>query len=180
MNGVEDERSKYHALRQKFVAYKKHYLRNLEIFKKWETLQLETMDDFEKEAGKKRLEEEISHMLSLSPTALNEYYLEDEKKKKEEIDRHNYQVAIKYLAKEEAKEKQNRSLYEERLKELENGKTPYTKKEIEEATNKLEMLMVTSEDLEEEDKIISIIEYIDSTLLRQMLYAESLLKKKEN
>ena len=180
INGVEDERTKYHQIRQKMSAFKKHYLRNLEIFKRWEKLQLEAMDDLEKEEGKKHLEEEITHMLSLSPNDLKEYYLADEKKKKEEMDRHNYMVAMKYLAKEEAKKKQDRKLYEERLKELENGQTPYSKKEIEEATTKLEMLKVTKEDFEEEEKIISVIDYIDSTLLRQMLYAESLLASKDN
>ena len=56
--------------------------------------------------------------------------------------------------------------------------TFYSSEDIEAATKKLESSYDDS--MDEEDRIISLIEYIDSTLFRQMLYVEtSLAHKKE-
>ena len=118
-------------------------------------------------------------MLSLSPTELYDYYMEDDRKKKAQAYRHNYMAAYRYLAREEAKKKKNQSLYERRLKELQDGKQIYSSEEIENATKKLESNSENDETILDEDRIISLIEYIDSTLFRQMLYAETTLAHKK-
>ena len=168
----------YEQIQKKFHELKDHYVRNLEIFREWKDLQLNNKKGQEKIELEKDLDTKISYMLSLSPKELYEYYMEDDRKKKAEAYRHNYMAAYRYLAREEARKKKNQSLYERRLDELKKGKQMYSKEDIEKATKKLETSF--DENMKEEDRIISLIEYIDSTLFRQMLYVEtSLAHKKE-
>ena len=144
----------------------------------WKKLQLNNKKGQEKEELEKDLDTKISYMLSLSPKELYEYYMEDDRKKKAEAYRHNYMAAYRYLAREEAHKKKNKELYQRRLDELKKGKQMYSADDIEKATKRLETTF--DENMDEDDRIISLIEYIDSTLFRQMLYVEtSLAHKKE-
>jgi len=172
---AEEEKQKYDKIHVKFIALKKQYYTNLRTFKEWKRIQLEHASDSEElEAA---LNHKIGYMLSLSPKALQDYYLEDDRKKKEETDKHNYVAAFKFLAKQEAKHQRNESIYEIRMKELKEGQEPYTKDEIEEATAELKVLSLSSEELQEDERLISLVDYIDSTLLRQMMYIEASLMK---
>ena len=119
-------------------------------------------------------------MLSLSKEELYDYYIEDDRKKKAQAYRHNYMAAYRYLAREEANKKQNEDLYRRRLEELQEDKQPYTNEEIEEATKKIEIMELNNSKLTEEDRIISLMEYIDSTLFRQMIYVEAMLANKRD
>ena len=174
-NSARDEKEKYDLIHQKFTAYKKQYNTNLKTFKEWKRIQL--IGEENKEELEQELNSKIAYMLSLSPKELQNYYLEDDKRKKEETDNHNYLAAYKFLARQEAKYKNDESIFEQRLQELENGKKPYTKDEIEEATSELKLLSLTDNHLPEDEKLISLVDYIDSTLLRQMMYVEAKLMK---
>ena len=165
-------------IQDKYNELKKEYLNNVKLFTEWKNLQLKNKTSEEREELEKDLDTKITYMLSLTPEDLYDYYMEDDRKKKADAYRHNYMAAFRYLAREESKKKRNKSLYDKRLEELKNGKVIYSQKDIEEATMKLELASVNNEDIAEEDRIISLIEYIDSTLFRQMLYVESSLSKK--
>ena len=174
---IEEEKEKYDKIRQKFTAYKKQYSTNLKTFKEWKKLQLKHVPAKDRDTFEKDLNIKIAYMLSLSPTALQDYYLEDDRKKKEMADKHNYIAAFKFLAKQEAKHTKNEDIYVQRLRELELGKDPYTKDEIEEAISELKLISISGEEQQEDEKIISLVEYIDSTLLRQMMYVEASLNE---
>ena len=146
----------------------------------WKSLQLKDKKGNEKIELEKDLDTKITYMLSLSADELYDYYMEDDRKKKAEAYRHNYMAAFRYLAREESRKKKNKSLYDRRLKELAEGNQPYSNNEIDMATKKLESSYDSNEELPEEDRIISLIEYIDSTLFRQMLYVESSLANKRD
>ena len=179
-DGYDAEKTKYDKIHLKFKALKKQYNTNLKVFREWKKIELDHTPEKERENREKDLNIKIAYMLSLSPSALREYYLEDDRKKKEEIDKHNYIAAYKFLAKKEAKNKQSDSLYEQRIQELEQGSSPYTKHELEEATAELKYLSLTSEELADDERIITLVEYIDSTLLRQMMYVEASLMKSDS
>ncbi len=172
---AREEKEKYDLIHQKFTAYKKQYNTNLKTFKEWKRIQLIGEDN--KEELEQELNSKIAYMLSLSPKELQNYYLEDDKRRKEETDNHNYLAAYKFLARQEAKYKNDESIFEQRIQELESGKNVYTKDEIEEATSELKLLSLTDNHLPEDEKLISLVEYIDSTLLRQMMYVEAKLMK---
>jgi len=174
---TQDEKEKYDKIRTQFNVLKKQYNMNLKTFKEWKRIQLKGTPEKDKDTVEKDLNIKIAYMLSLSPKALNDYYLEDDRKKKEQVDKHNYEVIFKYLAKEEAKEAGDEELYQERLEDLEKGVNRYTQDEIEEATQKLKLLSLTSDDLDDNERLITLVEYIDSTLLRQMMYIEAKLVK---
>ena len=175
----DDSNAIYDKIEKKFYELKNYYYHNLEIFNEWKELQLKNKKGQEKEELEKDIDTKITYMLSLSPTELYDYYMEDDRKKKAQAYRHNYMAAYRYLAREEAKKKKNQSLYERRLKELQEGKQIYSSEEIENATKKLESNSENDETILDEDRIISLIEYIDSTLFRQMLYAETTLAHKK-
>lgn len=175
-----DEKVKYDKIKQKYNAYRKHYEKNVKVFEEWKRLQLKDKEDSEKERLEQKLNKKINHMLSLSPRALEEYYLADDNKKKEKVKEHNYVAAFKFLAKQEARHRRDDTIYAKRIKELESGQTPYTQHEIDEAVQELELLSISNEELNKEDRIISVVEYIDSTLLKQMNYAETSLLKSDS
>ena len=156
---------------------KKQYLRNVKVFQEWKRLQLKNAKEGEKDTLEKDLNVKISYMLSLSPNALYEYYIEDDRKKREAAEKHNRLVACKYLARKEATYLKDESIYQKRLEEFENGKEPYSKEELDDAEKELEIISLTEEYMSEDERIISIMEYIDSTLLRQMMYVEASLMK---
>ena len=165
-------------IQNKFKDLKKTYMDNLKVFKEWKRLQLKNKTASEKEELEKDLDTKITYMLSLSAEDLYDYYMEDDRKKKAEAYRHNYMAAYRYLAREESKKKKNKALFEKRLEELKEGKMIYSQKDIEEATKKLETTEMNSDKVKDEDRIISLIEYIDGTLFRQMLYVETTLNQK--
>ena len=175
--GVDEEKEKYDKIRLKFNAYKKQYDTNLQTFKEWKRIQLKNASVDKKDTLEKDLNVKIAYMLSLSPSALRDYYLEDDRKKKEEADQHNYNAAFRFIARKEAMHSRDEHIYEQRLKELEMGKKPYTQAEIDEATAELELLSIAGDELQEDERIITLVEYIDSTLLRQMMYVEASLLK---
>ncbi|MBR4693325.1 MAG: hypothetical protein IKQ06_04735 [Bacilli bacterium] len=172
-----DEKEKYDKIRTQFNILRKQYNMNYKTFKEWKRLKLLEVSENDRENLEKELNVKIAYMLSLSPKALNDYYLEDDRRRKEQVDKHNYEVVFKHLAKEEAKASGDEELYQERLNDLQNGVDRYSKEEIEEATQELKILSLTSDDLEDDERLISLVEYIDSTLLRQMMYIEARLVK---
>ena len=176
----EDSKTIIKNIQSKYKELKKNYTENLKVFKEWKRLQLKSLSGSEKEELEKDLDTKITYMLSLSSEDLYDYYMEDDRKKKAEAYRHNYMAAFRYLAREEAKKKKNKSLYDKRLEELKSGKVIYSQKDIDEATKQLEMASLNNDKLDDEDRIISLIEYIDSTLFRQMLYVESSLNMRNN
>ena len=178
--GNEDSISTMKKIQTRYNELRKNYLKNVKIFKEWKRQQLKNKNPEEREELEKDLDTKITYMLSLSADDLYDYYVEDDRKKKAEAYRHNYMAAYRYLAREEAEKKKNNSLYDRRMEELKEGKTIYSSKDIEEATMKLETSSINNDNLAEEDRIISLIEYIDSTLFRQMLYVEASLSKKNN
>ena len=111
-------------------------------------------------------------MLSLSPKALNDYYINDDTKKRKLRDKHNLAIAIKFLAKAEAKKTNDPLLYDRRLEEYKKGIINYSSEDIENAMNQLEVLSIVGDDKSDE-QFISIVDYIDSTLINQLLDVES-------
>lgn len=171
------EKDKYETIRQRFSALKRQYNRNYKTFQEWKKMQLEKTAENERETMEKDLNVKMAYMLSLSPQALYDYYMEDDRKKKEQTEKHNFAVAFRYLARQEARHQNDETIYQRRMMEFTQGMNPYTEAEIEDATKELEILSLTREDIKEEDRIISLMEYIDSTLLRQIMYAEASLMK---
>ncbi len=174
-NSSEEEKIKYDKIHLKFTSLKKQYYTNLKTFKEWKRIQLDNFKD--QEGLEESINSKIAYMLSLSPKALQDYYLEDDRIKKEATDKHNYVAAFKFLARKEAKNKRDETLYSKRIEELEEGKKPYTNDEIDEATAELKILSLSNTELQEDERIISLVDYIDSTLLRQMMYIEASLMK---
>ena len=118
-------------------------------------------------------------MLSLSISELNEYYEEDDKKKREAGEKHNLMVILKSLAKDEYQKTNNKRLYEKRLKDITNGKLPYSPEKVAEKKEQLETLALFSEeDIPEDERIYSTIDYIDSTLYKQISSIDGVIPKK--
>ncbi len=176
-NSSLEEKEKYNKIRAIYENLRSNYLKNKKTFAEWKKEQLEGISKEEKQRKEEEIDQKIDYMLTLSPKGLQAYYLEDDRKKKELAEQHNYRVAFKYLARQEAKYKRSEMLYQERLAELDSGLKPYTREELEDAMNELKILAITSDELEENERIITLVDYIDSTLLRQMMYAEANLLK---
>lgn len=170
-----DEKEKYNMIKHKQSILKAKYFANIRIFSNWKMMYLSKIDDKDKEITSRELDSKISYMLSLSPKELITYYMEDDKKKMEETDKYNTIATCKYLARKEAEHHDNSQIYQTRLQEINNGVIPYSKEKIQKAKNRLEMLTITNdEDLRKEERLVTKIDYIDSTLLSQMLKAELL------
>ena len=180
IENTEESDQIFKKIQAKYKELKKNYNDNLKVFTEWKRLQLKNKSGQEKEELEKDLDTKITYMLSLSPEDLYDYYMEDDRKKKAEAYKHNYLAAFRYLAKEESKKKKNKALYDKRLDELKDGKVIYSQKDIDEAIRKLETSTLNNDDVKEEDRIIGLIEYVDSTLFRQMLYVESSLNIRNN
>ena len=178
INSNDDTQIKYNKIKQKYQDLVDRYMVNQNTFNEWKFLQLKTKSGEEKQRLSEDLDGTIAHMLSLSPNELTDFYLEDDKKKSEERTKHNYRIAYKFLAKQESRKNNDEVLYEKRMKELEDGRPAYTDDEINDAITRIERIELTAADIPDEDKLISVVEYIDSTLLRQMLYVEAATSKK--
>ena len=77
---------------------------------------------------------------------------------------HNNKVIVNYLAKKEALAKNNSLIIDERMTSFFNNNIPYSEEDIESAKEEIE----TKNELLNE-KLISFMEYIDSTIFKQIL-----------
>lgn len=152
-----------------YERFKNNYLTNKEIFTKWKEERIKSYSGTDLDSYVIELDKEISHMLSLSVSELNDYYEEDDKKKREAGEKHNLMVILKSLAKDEYQKTNNKRLYEKRLEDIKNGKLPYSPEKVAEKKEQLETLALFSEeDIPEDERIYSTIDYIDSTLYKQI------------
>lgn len=166
---LEDETTIYQVMKYKANILRNRYLNNKDLFDKWKALQLSYCDDEILEEKEQELNNQVTYMLSLSPKALEKYLIEDDKQKKEAMEQHNLMAAVKYLAREEAKSRNDERIYEQRLNTLEKEYNPYTEEDIKTAIEQLTNIdLLGEEELAEDEKIISTQDYIDSTLLMQL------------
>ena len=162
-----------------YERYKNNYLTNKEIFTKWKEERIKSYSGTDLENYVLELDNEISYMLSLSTSELNDYYEEDDKKKREAGEKHNLMVILKSLAKDEYQKTNNKRLYEKRLKDITNGKLPYSPEKVAEKKEQLETIALFSEeDIPEDERIYSTIDYIDSTLYKQISSIDGVIPKK--
>ncbi len=162
-----------------YERYKNNYLTNKEIFNKWKEERIKSYSGTDLENYVLELDNEISYMLSLSTSELNDYYEEDDKKKREAGEKHNLMVILKSLAKDEYQKTNNKRLYEKRLEDITNGKLPYSPEKVAEKKEQLETLALFSEeDIPEDERIYSTIDYIDSTLYKQISSIDGVIPKK--
>lgn len=162
-----------------YERYKNNYLTNKEIFTKWKEERIKSYFGTDLENYALELDNEISYMLSLSTSELNDYYEEDDKKKREAGEKHNLMVILKSLAKDEYQKTNNKRLYEKRLEDITNGKLPYSPEKVAEKKEQLETLALFSEeDIPEDERIYSTIDYIDSTLYKQISSIDGVIPKK--
>lgn len=162
-----------------YERYKNNYLTNKEIFTKWKEERIKSYSGTDLENYALELDNEISYMLSLSTSELNDYYEEDDKKKREAGEKHNLMVILKSLAKDEYQKTNNKRLYEKRLEDITNGKLPYSPEKVAEKKEQLETLALFSEeDIPEDERIYSTIDYIDSTLYKQISSINGVIPKK--
>ena len=162
-----------------YERYKNNYLTNKEIFNKWKEERIKSYSGTDLENYVLELDNEISYMLSLSTSELNDYYEEDDKKKREAGEKHNLMVILKSLAKDEYQKTNNKRLYEKRLKDITNGKLPYSPEKVAEKKEQLETIALFSEeDIPEDERIYSTIDYIDSTLYKQISSIDGVIPKK--
>ena len=143
------------------------YNNNLGQFEAWKKDRLKKYTGSDKEGYERELNDKVTFMLSLSQSELEAYYKEDDRQRKAEFVDHNTEVAVKHLAKKEAKKAKDGSLYYRRLEEFHNGNNPYTQEQIDGAIDDLRKLALFSDE-EPEDEIMDPIVYIDSTLFKQM------------
>ena len=167
---IEDDTTLHQVITLKANILKNRYLSNKELFDKWIEIELSACEEQEKEDKKVELTNQVAYMLSLSPKKLDEYYKEDDKQKKEAMEQHNFMAAFKYLARKEGKSRNEDNLYEQRLSAYkEEGINPYTEEDIKTAIENLENIdLLGEEQLSEDEKILSIQDYIDSTLLMKI------------
>lgn len=168
-DALEDETTVYQVMKYKANILKNRYLTNKTIFDKWEELQLSFIEEDNRTEKEIELKNQVTYMLSLSPKALEKYLIEDDKQKKEAMEKHNFMSAFKYLAKKEAESRNDERIYEQRLNTLETELNPYTEEDIKTAIEQLtEIDLLDEEKLPEDMKIITTQDYIDSTLLMQI------------
>ena len=168
-DALEDETTVYQVMKYKANILKSRYLTNKTIFDKWEELQLSFIEEDNRTEKEIELKNQVTYMLSLSPKALEKYLIEDDRQKKEAMEKHNFMAAFKYLAKKEAESRNDERIYEQRLNTLETELNPYTEEDIKTAIEQLtEIDLLDEEKLPEDMKIITTQDYIDSTLLMQI------------
>lgn len=161
------EREKYSLISQKVRLLMNRYNNNLGQFEAWKKDRLKKYMGSDKEGYERELNDKVTFMLSLSQSELEAYYKEDDRQKKAEFMDHNTEVAVKHLAKKEAKKAKDDKLYYRRLEEFHNGNNPYTQEQIDGAIDDLRKLALFSDE-EPEDEIMDPVVYIDSTLYKQM------------
>ena len=172
MNGSDSEENKYIQINKVALLLVDIFYYNLDLFNRWRDKQLEGLVGEQREKRIESIDKQIRYMLSLSPKALNDYYINDDTKKRKLRDKHNLAIAIKFLAKAEAKKTNDPLLYDRRLEEYKKGIINYSSEDIENAMNQLEVLSIVGDD-KSDVQFISIVDYIDSTLINQLLDVES-------
>ncbi len=166
---LADDTSIYQVMKYKANILKNRYLSNKNVFDKWKELQLSFYDGEEKLEKEEELKNQVTYMLSLSPKELEKYFIEDDRIKKEAMEEHNYMAATKYLARQEAKSRNDERIYEQRLNALKTDINPYSEEDIKEAIEQLTNIdLLEEETLSDDEKIITTEDYIDSTLLMQI------------
>ena len=156
-------------LRLKCDQLKQTYKSNKEVFIQWKEDRLKAYTGNDKEGYSKYLDTQIAYMLSLSPSGLIKYYEKDNNEKKQKMHDHNLNVALKYLARREYQKTKDKVKYNETLKEIKKGKIPFTEEEIEDAELRVEMLTLFDEgELGSDEKVQETLDYIESTLFKQM------------
>ena len=167
MNSDLPEDEKYIEINKRADFLIKKYLSNKELFNKWKAVQLDEVSELEMNDKEQELNRQVDYMLSLSPEDFNRYLLEDSKKKKIAAEKHNEELVIRYLAKQEADSKNDKDIYDLRLNEHYAGQKPYTKEQLDSAYNQLLIASLT-DDTNYSGKFIDAVAYIDSTLVKQI------------
>lgn len=168
-NTKEDKKE---LLRLKFNQLKENYRLNKKVFLQWKEDRLKTYTGSDKTGYSEELDNQIAYMLSLSPRDLIKYYEKDNNEKKQKMQNHNLNVALKYLARKEYQDTKDKGRYNETLKQIKEGNIPFTEAQIEEAQSRIEMLTIFDEgELGSDEKIQETLVYIDSTLFKQMTEA---------
>ena len=152
-------KEKYLLIDQKYRMFEENYYANFKVFTIWKDKNLIIKQD-----NKEEIEKQFHYMISLSPKELQNYYKEDSKNKKQAMINHNNKVIVNYLAKKEALAKNNSLIIDERMTSFFNNNIPYSEEDIESAKEEIE----TKNELLNE-KLISFMEYIDSTIFKQIL-----------
>lgn len=152
-------KEKYLLIDQKYRMFEENYYANFKVFTIWKDKNLIIKQD-----NKEDIEKQFHYMISLSPKELQNYYKEDSKNKKQAMINHNNKVIVNYLAKKEALAKNNSLIIDERMMSFFNNNIPYSEEDIESAKEEIE----TKNELLNE-KLISFMEYIDSTIFKQIL-----------
>lgn len=177
---LKNESSAYQTLRQTALIFKNRYLSNLSTFKAWKEERLEAYEGKDKEKYQAELEKQIAYMLSLSPKALDAYFEEDNKKKKEAFNNHNFNAAFRFLAKEEAKKAKDLTIFNKRIEELKEGINPYSEEDIARATRRLEEIALFDNIEKDEERILTQIEFIDTTLYHQIFQVQAKERRKSD
>ena len=168
-DSLEDETTVYQIMKYKANILKNRYLTNKTIFDKWKELQLSFVDEADRVEKEIELKNQVTYMLSLSPKALEKYLIEDDREKKEAMEKHNFMAAFKYLAKKEAESRNDERIYEQRINSVDTEFNPYTEEDVKTAIEQLTNIdLLDEEKLPEDMKIITTQDYIDSTLLMQI------------
>ncbi len=169
------EFDKYIEINKTANKYIDLYESNKKTYNNWKKNQLETLSGDEYRKKEKELDAQIEYMLSLSSQELNDYLIQDAEEKRNKADADNFMLVFKYLANQEADQKNDQSIFQKRMTDIQKGLNPYTEEEFEDATSKL--LIDSSLGMNtQKENYINAIQYIDSTLIRQLLVAE----KKDN
>ena len=110
----------------------------------------------------------MNYLITLSPKELQLYYEDDDRRKRESMEKHNNRLLVKFLAEEEARSKNDSELITKRLNAYDNGFIPYISEELERAREELEEQEYLADEISPSEKLISVTEYIDSTLFKQI------------
>ena len=118
--------------------------------------------------SKSDIEKTMNYLITLSPKELQLYYEDDDRRKRESMEKHNNRLLVKFLAEEEARSKNDSELITKRLNAYDNGFIPYISEELERAREELEEQEYLADEISPSEKLISVTEYIDSTLFKQI------------
>ncbi len=152
-------------IEQKFKFLEDNYYNNLKIFTIWKNKQIARTPE-----SKESIENEVKYLLSLSPKKLQEFYMNDSLRKKEAMEIHNKEIIIKHLAKKEAMEYKNPEIIKIRMREFANNIILYKEKDLQKAKFELEnQSLLANEFLPKEDRLMTTLEYLNSTIFKQIL-----------
>lgn len=148
---------------QKYNLLKENYYENLKLFNIWKNTETKKHPE-----SKSDIEKTMNYLITLSPKELQLYYEDDDRRKRESMEKHNNRLLVKFLAEEEARSKNDSELITKRLNAYDNGFIPYISEELERAREELEEQEYLADEISPSEKLISVTEYIDSTLFKQI------------